>query len=100
MLAAVVERDAVDDDRPLVVLLQPVDAAQQRGLAGARGPDDDHHLALLDVEADAAQGVDVAPEVLVNVVDLDDGLHARYLSNFVRRSIQATMRAENRVMIR
>jgi hypothetical protein len=39
---------------------QPGDALQQRALAGAVGPDQRHHLAGLDVQADALDGLDGA----------------------------------------
>src|SRR5690606_23361714 len=37
-----------------------VEAAQQGGLARARGPDDAHHLAVGDIEVDPAHRVHVA----------------------------------------
>ena len=48
--------DAVDDDAPLVVRLEAVDAADQRRLAGPRRADDDDDLLLADLEVDAAAG--------------------------------------------
>ena len=47
LLEIVGELDAVDDDPALLVLLQPVDAADHRRLAGARRPADDDALAAL-----------------------------------------------------
>ena len=41
-------------------VLEPRDQPQQRGLAAARGPDEDHELALLDLEVDALDDVDRA----------------------------------------
>lgn len=38
--------DAVDDDPALVMLFQPVDAADHRGLAGPRGAADHNPFAL------------------------------------------------------
>ena len=48
VLEVVGQLDAVDDDLALLVLLQPVDAADQRRLAGAGRPADDDPLALVD----------------------------------------------------
>jgi hypothetical protein len=41
--------------------LQQVDAADQRGLAGAGLADDAVHLAFADVEVDAVEGGDLSP---------------------------------------
>jgi hypothetical protein len=50
LLEVVGQFDAVDDDLALLVLLEPVDAADQRRLARARlGPADDDALAAHDV---------------------------------------------------
>src|SRR5207237_816943 len=46
-------------------LLEVVEAAQERALAGARGADDAHDLARRDLQVDAAQHLE-APEVLVD----------------------------------
>ena len=70
-LVAVADLDAVDPDAALVVELEQVDAAQQRGLAAARGADDRHHLAAPDVEVDALQHAVVA-ERLADPADADD----------------------------
>ena len=51
---------------------QPGDDAQHGGLAGARGPDDRHHLAACHVEVDAGQGNVVA---LVGYIGLLDSLN-------------------------
>jgi hypothetical protein len=67
------ELDAVDDDLAALVLLEPVDRADEGRLAGARGTEDDDDLALLDVHADAAQDVELA-EPLVDVAGDDDAL--------------------------
>ena len=48
----------VDDDVALRERHEPVDGADERGLAGARQPDDDQHLAVGDVERQASQGMD------------------------------------------
>jgi hypothetical protein len=59
--------DAVDDQTALLVLFQPVDAADQRGLARARGAADHDALALGHVQVDVAQHMEV---VAVPLVDL------------------------------
>src|SRR5690606_21031352 len=64
------------DDAPLLVLLEPVDAADQGALAGARGPDDHDDLALVHRHVDVAQDVEVT-EPLVEALDLDDPLAPR-----------------------
>ena len=61
---------AVEEDGAGGGLLQQVQAAQQRGFAGAGGPDDGHHLALADIQTAVVQGVDGAVIVL-----LDQMLH-------------------------
>ena len=65
--------DAVDDDAALLVLLQPVDAADHRRLAGAGRPADHDALAALDREIDVAQHVELAVP-LVHADDLDGAL--------------------------
>ncbi len=47
--------DPVDDDAAAVMPLEPVDAADQRGLARARGSADDDLLALSDLKVDVAR---------------------------------------------
>ena len=54
------------------------DQLQQRALAGARGPHDRHHLALVDPQIDTSQRVDTPTRRfgvvrLGEVVELDDG---------------------------
>ncbi len=49
------DRHAVDLDRAGVGLQQPDDVLQEHALARPRGADDDHRLALGDVEVDAVQ---------------------------------------------
>ena len=51
---------AGDDDLPLLVLLEPVDAADQRRFAGPRWAADDDLLALGDLQVDIAQDVEGA----------------------------------------
>ena len=67
------ELGSVDDDAPLLVLFQPVDAADQRRLAGTRRAADDDTLAPIDGQVDVAQDVERA-EPLVHVVDVDGDL--------------------------
>ena len=72
---AVLGRDLVDHppaDRDLALgdLLEPGHHPQQRGLAAARGADQDDELAVRDVDLDAVQDVRAA-EVLVDLADLD-----------------------------
>ena len=65
---------AVEADLALLDRLERVDAAQQRRLAAARRADEAHDLVLVDAEAHAAQHLVVA-EVLVHVVELEEGAH-------------------------
>ena len=53
-------------------LLEPRDHAQQRGLAAARGADEDAELPVLDGDVDAADDVRGA-EVLLHTLDFDVG---------------------------
>ncbi|MNT67085.1 hypothetical protein D3C72_2052020 [compost metagenome] len=55
---------AVEHERAAVDILQPRDQAQQRGLAAARGADEDDELALLDGEVDALDGAVLTKEFL------------------------------------
>jgi hypothetical protein len=73
-LDVVGELDAVDLEHALLVLLEAVDAADQRRLAGARRPADDDALALPDMQVDVAQHVEVVPVPLVDLVEGDDGM--------------------------
>jgi hypothetical protein len=72
----VVEHRALDADRPSVVALQPVDAADQGGLAGARGPADHHLLAARHIHRHAPERVKAA-EALFHAVERDHrcGIH-------------------------
>jgi hypothetical protein len=49
------DRNAVDADRPLVVLLQPRGYGEKRRLAAARGADEGDELVLADIEVEAAE---------------------------------------------
>jgi hypothetical protein len=73
LLEVVGELGAVDDDAPLLVLLEPVDAADHGRLAGAGRPADDDALAAADVQVDVAQDVELAVP-LVHAEHLDGGL--------------------------
>ena len=70
-LRVLVELDAVDDDGAFVVLLQPVDAADQRRLARARWPAHDNPLTLADRQVDVLQNMKLA-EPLVDAAHFDD----------------------------
>jgi hypothetical protein len=70
-LDVVGQRHAVDDDRAFLVLLQPVDAADQRRLARAGGTGDHDALAARHLEVDVLQHVEVA-EPLVDAGEADD----------------------------
>ena len=63
---------AAQPDLALARLEQPGDRPQCRGLARAVRADEGDDLALLDVDRDAAQGVDRAV-VGVDVVELEQG---------------------------
>src|SRR5205085_3352469 len=67
---AVADELAVDPEAAGVDLLQVVDAAQEGGLAGARGAQHAHHLARLDLERDAAQHLEPA-EALRDLLGLE-----------------------------
>ena len=57
---------------PLVMSSRPGDQAEERRLAAARRADEDDELALLDVEVDALDDVDVAKRLL-DVGELNRG---------------------------
>jgi hypothetical protein len=52
-------------------VLEAGDHAQRRRLAAAGGPDKDHELAVLDVEAQVPHGLVAVREALGHVVELD-----------------------------
>src|SRR3546814_13613659 len=72
--------DFVDDDLALLVLLQPVDAADHGRLAGAGRSADDDALAAVDRQVDVLEDMELAIP-LVHADDLDrhlvGDLHAR-----------------------
>src|SRR5215467_3760196 len=69
------ELDALDNDLALLVLLQPIDAADEGRFAGARRPTNDDLLALIDRQVDVAQHVELA-EPLVDADHLNGRLCA------------------------
>ena len=73
---AVADELAVDPEPAGVDLLQVVDAAQERRLARAGGPDEAHHLARRDLEVDALQHLEPA-EALAHRLGLDHRLAHR-----------------------
>ena len=73
VLHAVVQLDPVHHDAPGVVLLEPVQRAEEGGLARARGADDDRHLALEEAGGDVPEDVRLA-EVLVHALRDDERL--------------------------
>ena len=76
-LEVVGELDAVDDDLAGLMLLEPVDAADHRRLARARGPADHDALAAHHLEVDVLQHVEIAvPFVHVDDLDRDVGRSA------------------------
>ena len=58
---------AVDDDFSFLMLLEPIDAADQGGLAGSRGTANDDTLAGVDGQVDVLEHV----ELTVPLVDAD-----------------------------
>ncbi len=62
--------DAVDLDRAAADILQPGDEAQQRGLAAAGGADEDDEFAVIDVEVDAGNDLDLT-EDLAHALECD-----------------------------
>src|SRR5918999_1924152 len=81
------ELDAVHDDPAAVVLLQPVDAPDQRRLPRPRGAGDDDHLLATDDEIDAGERLEVAEPLL-------DSLHDDHRLN---RPARAGGRARSRL---
>src|SRR5260370_7996390 len=63
--------DTGNDDLAALVLLQPVDAADHRRLAGAGRPADYDTFALVDLEIDVSKDVKLA-EPFVDMPQLDD----------------------------
>ena len=72
--------DPLEDDGAGGRHLQQVQRAEEGALAGAGGADDDHDIALVDVDADAVEGLDVlAVIILLQVLDLDQLFVIGYL---------------------
>ena len=69
------ERPVADRDAARVGLLEPGDAAQQRGLAAARGAEQRHHLAARQREGDALEDL-VLAELHAHIFD-DEISHGR-----------------------
>ena len=65
--------NAVNDQPALLVLFQPVDAADQRGLARAGRAADDDAFALGDVQVNVPQHMEIVAVPLVDFVEGDDG---------------------------
>ena len=63
---------AVDDDLALLDVLEPVEAAQERRLAGAGRADQADDVVLLDVEVDLVQNLQCA-EPLRDAAEVDEG---------------------------
>jgi hypothetical protein len=85
-LDVVGQLDALDGELAFLVLLEPVDAADHRRLARSRRPADDDPLALLHLQVDVAQHVEL-PVPLVDLLEADDVLAHRTLLRFSCRSI-------------
>src|SRR5690606_26629286 len=73
VLQVVGQLGAIDDDVALLVLFQPVDAADHGRLARARRPAHHDALAGRHVQVDIAQHVELAIP-LVHVLHADDGI--------------------------
>ena len=87
--------DVVDEHRPRVDVLEPVDAAQQRRLARPGRTDQADHVSAVDLEAHAAQHR-VRAERLVQPTDPQQRLgHAAPPASCRRRS-RARSRSVNR----
>ena len=71
------ELDAVDADRPALMLLEPVNAADQGRLARSRGAANHDALAAPDGEVDVAQHMERA-EPLVYAQHLDRRVRRRH----------------------
>jgi hypothetical protein len=84
-LLPVADQLAVDVEPAGVDLLQVVDAPQERRLAGAGGADEAEDLALLDLEVDALEDLDVA-EGLVDALGLHHGVGGHHAAPFGRPS--------------
>jgi hypothetical protein len=56
-----------------VVLLEPIDTADERRLARPRGPDHHHYFLFSDLHVDVLQGLEV-PKELVDIDQLDERL--------------------------
>jgi len=71
------QRDAVHRERAFLEGLQRVDAADQRGLARARGPAHHDALATRHAEVDVAQHMQAGAKPFVEALEADDGVGSR-----------------------
>jgi hypothetical protein len=76
-LLPVADELAVDPELPGGELLEVVDAAEERGLAGPGRPDDAHHPARHDLQVNALEHLET-PEVFVHALRLDHGRGGRF----------------------
>ena len=83
-------RQAVERDAASIGFFEERQAAQQRRFPGAARTDDDHDLALRDVEVDAIEDF-VRAELLVEVAHLDDCHFAR--AQAIERAASSVARA-------
>ena len=74
------DRLAVNEDLTATRAFQPIDAAQQSGLAGARGTDDGHLVTESNLEVDALQNLERA-EPLVQIDDPHKGLRVAHANS-------------------
>ena len=63
---------AVDQQVAASLILEPGDDAQQRGFAAARGADEDHELAVGDIEVDARAAPSSARSTCVTVSSVSE----------------------------
>ena len=85
---------AIEPDLAAFDRLQPVDAAQQRRLAAAGGPDEAHDLVLVHAQVDAAQDRGV-PVGLGHILDVEECHVSPSLPS--RCSSRSSSRSTNRV---
>src|SRR5581483_7766637 len=78
---------AVEQDGPAAGLDEAVDHLQRGGLAASRGPDQDHDLAVGDLQGEVPDGVGAVAVVLADVVEDD---HAAATTTRPRESSRCT----------
>ncbi|MDT4890600.1 hypothetical protein FQZ97_1274600 [compost metagenome] len=81
VLEVVGQLSAIDDDVALLVLFQAVDAADGGGFARARRSAEDDTLAMLHVEVDVLQHMELAVP-LVHALQADDRFAGDFLACF------------------